>query len=296
MPVDQYTGGIEHAILHLLYSRFFTKVLYDLGYVGFVEPFERLLNQGMVIMEGSAMSKSKGNLVEFAEELSRHGADVMRLTMLFAGPVEDDVDWSTVSPAGLGKWLGRVWRAVTAAAAMARPASPSGSGFLRDVHRTIKGVTEDFARFRFNTAVAKLMSLTNELQRVLDSDEMAPANDARFAAESLVLMLAPMAPHIAEELWREALGHDESVHLARWPAFDSELARAEEVPLVVQVDGKVRDRLSMPADLDEDAVRELAFGSEKVKRVLEGREVQRVFQSAPRPGSPRVVNVVTSSR
>src|SRR5213078_733910 len=179
LPVDQYTGGIEHAILHLLYSRFFTKVLFDLGYVGFTEPFERLLNQGMVIWEGAAMSKSKGNLVEFAEELSQHGADVMRLTMLFAGPVEDDVDWAAVSPAGISKWLGRLWRAVQAAASgPASPSEPAGStgdghempgGELRRLtHRTIREVTEDFRRHKFNVSVAKLMTLTNELQRTLD--------------------------------------------------------------------------------------------------------------------------------
>ena len=167
------------------------------------------------------------------------------------------------------------------------------SQFRRDVHRTIKAVTDDFARFRFNTAVAKLMTLTNDLQRLLDSDPSAGADDGRFAAESLVLMLAPMAPHIAEELWREALGHDSSVHVGRWPSYDEELARAEEVALVVQVDGKVRDRLSVPADLDEDATREIALGSEKVARLLAGRSVERVFQSAVRPGSPRIVNVVT---
>jgi len=297
MPVHQYTGGIEHAILHLLYSRFFTKVLHDLGYVGFTEPFVRLLNQGMVIMEGAAMSKSKGNLVEFTEELDRHGADVMRLSMLFAGPVEDDVDWSAVSPAGMGKWLGRVWRIVGAAGALPVPEDgPAGSHsqLRRDVHRTVKGVTEDFGRFRFNTAVAKLMTLTNELQRVFESDSREAAADGRFAAEALVLMLAPMAPHVTEELWRSALGHGESVHAARWASFDPSLAAAEEVVLVVQVDGKVRDRLTVPADLDPGAGRELALSAPNVRRFLEGRQVRRVFEGAVRPGAPRLVNIVTS--
>jgi leucyl-tRNA synthetase len=290
MAVDQYTGGIEHAILHLLYSRFFTKVLFDLGYVGFTEPFERLLNQGMVIWEGAAMSKSKGNLVEFAEELSRHGADVMRLTMLFAGPVEDDVDWAAVSPAGISKWLGRVWRAVHGAAAAGSNGS-AGGDLERTTHRTIKGVSEDFSRYRFNTSVAKLMTLTSELQRALDEGRTA---QARFAAESLVLMLAPMAPHLAEELWREALGHDGSVHMAPWPAHDEVLARAEEVTLVVQVDGKVRDRLTVPASLDQEAGRELALASEKVRRFLVGRRVEKVFEGGGRPGSTKLVNIVTS--
>jgi len=290
MPVDQYTGGIEHAILHLLYSRFFTKVLFDLGYVGFTEPFERLLNQGMVIWEGAAMSKSKGNLVEFAEELSKHGADVMRLTMLFAGPVEDDVDWSAVSPAGISKWLGRVWRSVHGAAD-ADAAGASGRDLVRTVHRTIKGVSEDFGRFRFNTSVAKLMTLTSELQRALDEGRTA---GVRFSAESLVLMLAPMAPHVSEELWREALGHDSSVHAAGWPTYEEDLARADEVVLVVQVDGKVRDRLTVPATLDAAAGRELALASEKVRRFLQGRRVEKVFEGGGRPGSPKLVNIVTA--
>ena len=295
MPVDQYTGGIEHAILHLLYSRFFTKVLFDLGHVGFTEPFERLLNQGMVIMEGSAMSKSKGNVVEFAEELSRHGADVMRVTMLFAGPVEDDVDWGSVSPAGISKWLGRLWRAVHAATELpVTDLRRAGlTSFSRQVHRTIKDVTEDYRRFRFNTAVAKLMRLTTDVQHVLDAGGVAD-QDARFAAEALVLMLAPMAPHVTEQLWRGVLGHGESVHVASWPSFDPELAKAEEVVLVVQVDGKVRDRLTVPASLDAEAGRELALSSDKVRRHLQGRRVERVFEGAARPGAPKLVNIVTS--
>ncbi len=155
-------------------------------------------------------------------------------------------------------------------------------------------MTEDFGRFRFNTAVAKLMTLTNELQRVFESDSREAAADGRFAAEALVLMLAPMAPHVTEELWRSALGHGESVHAARWASFDPSLAAAEEVVLVVQVDGKVRDRLTVPADLDPGAGRELALSAPNVRRFLEGRQVRRVFEGAVRPGAPRLVNIVTS--
>jgi leucyl-tRNA synthetase len=305
MPVDQYTGGINHAVLHLLYARFFTKALHDLGMVSFTEPFKRLLNQGMVIMEGSAMSKSRGNLVEFADELAKHGADIMRISMLFAGPVEDDVDWATVSPAGISKWLGRVWRAVWAVGE--RPDASGGGGGSADregrqpqageslrrlTHRTIAGATDDFRRFKFNVSVAKLMTLTSELLRHLEAAG-GSSEEAHEAAEALVLMLAPMAPHVAEELWREALGNAESVHLARWPSFDETLARVEEVVLVVQVDGKVRDRLTVPADLGPEASRELAFSSQKVKRHLEGRQVEQVFQGAARPGAPMLLNVVT---
>jgi leucyl-tRNA synthetase len=158
-------------------------------------------------------------------------------------------------------------------------------------HRTVKSVSEDFTRFKFNVSVAKLMTLTTELQRAVDAG--APASDVRAAAEALVLMLAPMAPHVAEELWRGPLRHEPSVHLAAWPSYDEALARPEEVVLVVQVDGKIRDRLTVAADLDEEAARTLALGSEKVRRHLEGRSVERVFQGAPRPGAPMLLNIVT---
>jgi leucyl-tRNA synthetase len=289
MPVDQYTGGIEHAILHLLYSRFFTKVLFDLGYVRFTEPFVRLLNQGMVIMEGSAMSKSTGNLVEFSDELAKYGADVIRVTMLFAGPPEDDVDWATVSPSGVQKWLGRVWRAGHEAAhGSGGDEGEAGASLRRTTHRTIKAVTADLERFAFNVAVSKLMVLTNVVQDSLEAGVDGGA--AREATEALVVMLAPMAPFLAEELWREVLGHDRSVHVASWPSFDEGLAAVERVTLVVQVDGKVRDRIEVPADASEEQCRDLALASERVRRALDGRSVGRVVV---RP--PKLVNVVTAA-
>jgi leucyl-tRNA synthetase len=290
MPVDQYTGGIEHAILHLLYSRFITKVLHDLDLVPFTEPFQKLLNQGMVINEGAALSKSRGNVVEPLPLIERWGADTIRVAMLFAGPPEDDIDWATVSPFGVHKWLGRVWRAVQEAAiapvdaARARDLDP----LRRLTHRTIKDVTEDYERFAFNVVVAKLMTLTNELQRALDAGSLS--GSVREAAESLVSMLAPMAPHITEELWREALDHSESVHRGPWPSFDETLARDELVVMVVQVDGKVRDRIEMPAGSDEDACRERALVSDRVRRSVGERRIERVVV---RP--PRLVNVVTAS-
>jgi leucyl-tRNA synthetase len=311
MPVDQYTGGIEHAILHLLYSRFFTKVLHDLGYLDFDEPFVNLLNQGMVLMEGAAMSKSRGNLVEFADELARYGADVVRATMLFAGPPEDDLDWATVSPSGVQKWLGRVWRAVHEAAAASQGAGvaaggdarseaggvlgalPSGDGagdaLRRLAHRVTREVTDQFERFRFNLAISRLMVLTTELQRAVDRGA-ASGPDLRDAAERLVLMLWPICPHISEELWREVLGHPESPMRTGWPSYDPALAREEEVVLVAQVDGRVRDRITVRADASEEEVRELALASPKVARFLEGRRVERVVVRAP-----KLVNVVTAA-
>jgi leucyl-tRNA synthetase len=285
MPVDQYTGGVEHAILHLLYSRFFTKVLYDMGMVSFTEPFPRLMNQGQVIYGGAAMSKSKGNIVEPMPLVERWGADTMRLMMLFAGPFEDDIDWKLIAPdpekrPGVNAWLGRVFQAVADAAGRD---APEPEELVRLTHRTIKGVTEDLDRFRFNTAISKLMVLTNGIRQALDA-----GHGARGAAEALVQMLAPLAPFAAEELWRVDLGHEGSVHISRWPSFDPELAREQRVTLVVQVDGKVRDRIEIEADADEASCRERALSSERVRRAIGDRAVRTVIV---RP--PRLVNVVT---
>jgi leucyl-tRNA synthetase len=286
MPVDQYTGGVEHAILHLLYSRFFTKVLHDMGFVSFTEPFPRLMNQGQVIYGGASMSKSKGNIVMPAPLVERWGADTVRLTILFAGPFEDDIDWKLIAGdpdrrPGVTSWLGRVFAVVGEAAD--RDAEEPGS-LRRITHRTIKAVTGDLERFRFNTAISKLQVLTNEMRATLDA-----GGGAREAASALVQMLAPLAPFAAEELWREALGNPASVHASTWPAFDEALARQERVTMVVQVDGKVRDRIEVEADATDKACRELALASDRAVRAIDGREIRQVVV---RP--PKLVNVVTS--
>src|SRR6266508_2426595 len=286
MPVDQYTGGVEHAILHLLYSRFITKVLHDMGMVGFTEPFPRLMNQGQVIFGGASMSKSKGNLVEAMPFVERWGSDALRLSILFAGPFGDDIDWKLIAPdlhrrPAMNQWLGRVHAAVSQAAE--RDASQPEE-LTRLTHRTIKAVTENLDRFRFNVAISKLQVLTNAIRSALDSGE-----GARGAASAVVQMLGPLAPFMAEELWREALGNGMSVHVSSWPSFDPELFRDERVTLVVQVDGKVRDRLEVDAAVDEATCRELALASENARRFLNGRQVRQVIV---RP--PRLVNIVTS--
>ncbi|HZD01588.1 MAG TPA: leucine--tRNA ligase [Actinomycetes bacterium] len=286
MPVDQYTGGIEHAILHLLYSRFFTKVLCDMGLVGFREPFRALLNQGMVIMHGAAMSKSRGNLVEPSRIIDEHGADVARLAMLFAGPFEDDVDWADVSPEGMGRWVQRVWRAVHAA--IDGPGGSADRELLRLAHRTTRAVTDDLERFRFNTAISKLMVLSNALADAVRTGAGTTA-ERREVAGRLVLMLAPLAPFLSEELWRRVLGHPDSVHLAAWPRFDPELVRVERVTCVLQVDGKVRDRAEVPPDAGEEQLREVALGSAKVRAAMGERAVARVVVVPP-----KLVNVVTA--
>ena len=289
MPVHQYTGGIEHAILHLLYARFFTKVLCDMGLVGFPEPFTSLLNQGMVVMHGAAMSKSRGNLVEPSAIIDEHGADVARLTILFAGPFEDDVDWADVSPEGMARWVQRVWRAVHAAVAepaAGEPAWPDDPELVRLAHRTTAGVTDDLERFRFNTAISKLMVLSNGLADAVRAGR-ASAAQRRDAAERLVLLLAPLAPFVTEELWR-VLGGSSSVHQRRWPGVDADLVRRERVTCVIQVDGKVRDRIEVAPDAAEDELRELAMASERVRAALAGRPVARVVVVPP-----KLVNLVT---
>ncbi len=285
MPASQYTGGVEHAILHLLYCRFFTKALHDLGMVSFVEPFPRLMNQGQVIHGGASMSKTKGNVVEPMPIVHRWGADTMRLIMLFAGPFEDDIDWKLIAGdpkrrPGVNAWLGRVFAVVGEAAS--RGASEPDS-LQRLTHRTIKAVTEDLERFRFNVAISKLMVLSNEMRSALDA-----GGGARGAAGALTQMLAPFAPFAAEELWREVLGNGSSVHASSWPKYDPSLAAEEEVTLVVQVDGKVRDRIEVPADSDEATCVQLARSSKNARRAIGEREVASEIVRAP-----RLVNFVT---
>ena len=286
MPVGQYTGGVEHAILHLLYVRFFAKVLHDMGMVRFVEPLPRLMNQGQVIFGGASMSKSKGNIVEPMPIVERWGADTMRLTMLFAGPFEDDIDWQLIAGdpdkrPGVNAWLGRVHAAVFEAAERGEaPGEPEA--LVRLTHRTIKGATADLERFRFNTAISKLQVLSNELRTALDA-----GHSGLGASRALAQLLAPFAPFAAEELWRVALGEATSVHRSPWPSFDPSLVAEDRVTLVVQVDGKVRDKIEVDADAAEDAIRELAMASENAQRAIGGREVQRVIV---RP--PKLVNIV----
>jgi leucyl-tRNA synthetase len=290
LPVDTYSGGIEHAILHLLYSRFITKVLFDEGLLSFTEPFTQLVNQGMVLHHGDGMSKSKGNLVQLGPTIEEWGADAVRLAMMFAGPIEDETEYDTVSVPAMQKWLGRVWRTVHEVAEVDGVGSSTDGGgteeLRRFTHRTIKTATGHFDRYHFNLAISRLMTLTTELRRALDQGRSGSA--IREAAETLVRVLAPIAPHIAEELWAGPLGRGETVIASGWPQFDEELAREEEVVMVVQVDGKVRDRITVSPQAGEDECRELAMGSERVKSYLNGRSIDRVVV---RP--PRLVNIVT---
>jgi leucyl-tRNA synthetase len=287
MPVDQYVGGVEHAILHLLYSRFVTKVLHDLGMVDATEPFAALLNQGQVINQGKSMSKSLGNGVDLGEELEAHGVDAIRLTMVFAGPPDEDIDWADVSPAGSGKFLARAWRLARDVASDPTVDVTTGDAALRKVtHRTVAEVGALVESFRFNVAVARLMELVNAARKVIDSGAGGTDPAVREAAEAVAVMLSLFAPYCAEDMWA-TLGHDQTVALAGWPVADESLLVEESVTAVVQVAGKVRARLTVPPDVTADVLREMALANPAVRRALGDRPVRTVVV---RP--PKLANVV----
>jgi leucyl-tRNA synthetase len=303
MPVDQYIGGIEHAVLHLLYARFYTKVLRDLDLIKADEPFSALLSQGMVVKDGAKMSKSKGNVVDPDEMIRRFGADATRLFMLFAAPPEKDLDWKESGVEGASRFLNRVWRfihnhgAEIQAADRAAPDSLSDAGraFRRAIHETIHRVTEDIERdFHFNTAISAVMELVNALHDFerASVDTMAPGERSallREAAETTLLLVGPAAPHLAEELWA-ALGHSRSLFLEPWPSADPDALQREEVEIVVQVDGKVRSRLTADVAAAEAEIREKALADGRVQPWIIGRQVAKVVVV---PG--RLVNIVTRS-
>jgi len=285
-PVDLYVGGVEHAILHLLYARFFVKVLYDMGMVDFVEPFTRQLNQGHVINQGRAMSKSLGNGVDLGEQLAAHGVDAIRLTMIFASPPEDDIDWADMNPDAMVRFLGRAWR-LAAEAGAAGTGTGTGDTELRKVtHRTIDEVTRLVESSRLNVAVARLMELASAARRAIDAGPGPGDPAVREAAETLAILLSIFAPYTAEECW-SLLGHEPSVARAAWPSADPALLVQELVTCVVQVNGKVRDRLQVPPGISEDDLRELALAAPGVTRALAGAGVRAVIV---RP--PRLVNIV----
>src|SRR5438132_293276 len=300
MPVDQYIGGIEHAVLHLLYARFYTKVLRDLGMVKVDEPFTALLSQGMVIKDGAKMSKSKGNVVDPDDLIRTFGADTARLFSLFAAPPEKDLDWNDHGVQGGSRFLNRVWRFVLAhveeiknVGRDAAPSTDTGRAFRRVIHETIARVTADIERdFHFNTAVSAIMELVNALyafeQASLDGMPRSERTALlREAVETTLLLLGPFCPHVTEELWAQ-LGHEESLFLHRWPEVDPTALAKSEVTVIVQVDGKVRSRLTVDVDASEDDVRRLALADDRVRPWVATHEVARVVV-VPN----RLVNIVT---
>jgi len=285
-PVDLYVGGVEHAILHLMYARFFVKVLRDMGMVDFAEPFTRLLNQGQVINQGRAMSKSLGNGVDLGEQLATHGVDAIRLTMIFASPPEDDIDWADMNPDAIVKFLGRVWRLAGEAGAAGTGHGAGDTELRKITHRTVDEVTRLVEAFRLNVAVARLMELASATRRAIDVGPGAGDPAVREAAETLAVLLSIFAPYTAEECW-ELLGHKPSVAQAGWPSADPALLVEDLVTCVVQVNGKVRDRLEVPPGIGDDELRELALAAPGVVRALGGDGVRMVIVRAP-----RLVNVV----
>jgi leucyl-tRNA synthetase len=287
MPVNQYIGGIEHAVLHLLYSRFFVKVLRDLGYVEVDEPFLNLLTQGMVIKDGFKMSKSKGNVVDPDEMIQAYGADTVRLFCLFASPPEKDLDWSDQGVEGSFRFLSRVWRLVSEnldALGSVKPYGGDGplSGDLASLHRkthqTIKKVTDDIHdRFHFNTAIAAVMELVNQAYQVLETKPGDPAfwPVMREAIEAVIVVSSPMVPHIAEELWK-MLGHEKLLLQTPWPTWDEKALVADEILIVVQINGKLRSRINVPAEASDDELKNMALQEPRVKEIIEGKPVKKV--------------------
>jgi leucyl-tRNA synthetase len=287
LPVDQYVGGVTHAILHLLYSRFFTKVLHDLGHLNFIEPFTRLLNQGMVLMDGSAMSKSRGNLVRLSDELASHGVDAIRLAMVFAGPPEDDVDWSDVSPSGSVKFLNRAWRISGDVTSAPGADFSKGNLELRKItHKSLHDIGFAVESFRFNVAIARVMELVNATRKAIDSGCGAADPAVREAAEAIAISLSLVAPFTAEEMW-EILGHKPAVALAGWPKVDPKLLEEDAVTAILQINGKIKDRIEVAPDISDADLEKLAMANPEIAAAIAGQTINKIITRAP-----KLVNIV----
>ena len=287
LPVDQYVGGVTHAILHLLYSRFFTKVLFDMKMLGFTEPFTRLLNQGMVVMDGSAMSKSRGNLVRLSDELENHGVDAIRLSMVFSGPPEDDVDWSDVSPSGSVKFLSRAWRlSGDVTSAVGADFSKGEISLRKATHKALNDASFAVESFRFNVAIARVMELVNATRKAIDSG-CGPADPAvREATEAIAIALSLVAPFTAEEMW-ERLGHKPAIALAGWPEVNPALLVDDAIEAVIQINGKIVDRMSVSPSISEADFETAALALPGVIAAIAGATPKKVIARAP-----KLVNIV----
>ncbi|MFF8817991.1 leucine--tRNA ligase [Leucobacter sp. NPDC015123] len=290
-PVDQYVGGVEHAILHLLYSRFITKVMFDLGYIDFEEPFLDMLNQGMVLLDGAKMSKSKGNLVEFASELEEHGADALRVTLAFAGPPEDDIDWADVSVQGSAKFLARAWRIAhdveIGGAPVGSDFSAGDKALRRSTHQLLIDAPQLAESYKFNVIVARLMEQVNVTRKAIDSGAGVADPAVRESAEAIAVILSMYAPYAAEDMWA-MLGHDATVALAEWPKGDSSLTVVDEALMIVQVDGKVRDKITVSTSISNEDAETAARASANAKRAIGDREIVKVIARAP-----KIVSIAT---
>lgn len=295
MNVDQYIGGVEHAILHLLYARFFTKALYDFGYIGCEEPFENLLTQGMVLKDGAKMSKSIGNIVSPDEIIAKYGADTARLFILFAAPPERDLDWNDTAVEGAYRFLGRVWRAVeelkdymTSEKINVATLTDADKKLRFAVNSSIKKVTEDCDRFSFNTAISSVMEMVNALYNYKEKNSAENYNCAVIteAIDNLILLLYPIVPHITSELW-EMSGHSVDISTTPWPEADTSALVVDEIEIVLQINGKIRDKIVVSPDLTPDAMKEIALSNEKVKALIEGKEVVKCI-AVPK----KLINIV----
>jgi len=286
MPVDQYIGGVEHAVLHLLYSRFFTRVLRDLGLIRFNEPFQNLLTQGMVIKDGAKMSKSKGNVVDPNYLIERYGADTSRLFSLFAAPPEKDLDWADKGVDGAYRFLNRLWgivcrnlyhiRGATSVSHATQGLRGASLSLYKKTHQTIKKVTTDIEReYHFNTAIAGMMELMNEISSWEASTE-EDFSVFRFAIEHLLLLLSPFSPHIAEELW-EAIGNRPSIFEQSWPSWNEEAAREEQVELVIQINGKIRSKVMIPAGMSDDAIQQTALADRRIQEMTGTKAIRKIL-------------------
>jgi leucyl-tRNA synthetase len=289
MPIDLYVGGAEHAVLHLLYARFWHKVLYDRGIVSQSEPFQKLVNQGMILGEnGEKMSKSRGNVINPDSIVQEYGADSLRLYEMYMGPLEDPKPWSMQDVNGVYNFLNRVWRLVIDEHAETLALSPSlvdraaTDDENRILHRTIEAVTGDIAKLKFNTAIARMMEFTNFFTKLADRP--------RSVLEKFVLLVSPFAPHMAEELW-QALGHAETLAYEPWPKFDAALARDDTIEIPVQIDGKLRSKLAVPADADGPSLEAAARADARIAELLAGKQVVKAIVV---PG--RLVNFVIKDR
>ncbi|AEH51824.1 leucine--tRNA ligase [Pseudothermotoga thermarum] len=283
LPVDQYVGGVEHAILHLLYSRFITKVLYDLGYISFDEPFTNLFTQGMIYKDGFKMSKSKGNVVSPDEMIEKYGADTLRLYILFMGPPEKDAEWSDAGIEGVYRFIKRSWNVISEIISLEETGTQEYSErekqLLRKLHSMLKKITEDMeGGFKFNTAISGLMELINAISDYMSEVPREKWNTKllKECAEKFLLMISPFAPHFAEELWH-MMGKKESIMLENWPQYDENALKVEEIEIAVQVNGKVRDKIKVPANADEELVKQLALSSERVRKFLNGEPKKIVY-------------------
>ena len=287
-PVDQYTGGVEHAVMHLLYARFFVKAMRDLGLLDFDEPFVRLVNQGTIVFNSQKMSKSRGNVIAPDDYVEDVGADVVRTYLMFMGPWEQGGDWNDNGINGMARWTNRVWELCQKdpdELGDGMPAEAAVGSLRRALHKTIRKVSDDMERFKFNTGIAAMMEFSNTLNQAWQTGNV-DANVWRESIRGLVLMMAPITPFLAEELWSH-VGGEYSVHQQPWPEWDEDLAADETITLVVQVNGRLRDRIEVPADVSEEDARSVALKSDRVRQFTEGKTVRRVIYV---PG--RLVNVV----